>query len=51
MSCEFDYLFDVPVVEIDMNFDKPFMFILEDKKTKEVWFMGTVYDPIIADYE
>lgn len=51
MSCEFDYLFDVPVVEIDMNFDKLFMFILEDKKTKEVWFMGTVYDPIIADYE
>ena len=51
MSCEFDYLFDVPVVEIDMNFDKPFVFILEDKKTKEVWFMGTVYDPIIADYE
>lgn len=51
MSCEFDYLFDVPVVEIDMNFDKPFMFILEDKKTKEVWFMGTVYDPIVADYE
>jgi len=27
------------------------MFILEDKKTKEVWFMGTVYDPIVADYE
>lgn len=41
----FDYNFDVPVKEIDMTFDKPYMFIIRDKATGEVWFMGTVYEP------
>ena len=26
-----------------MTFDKPFMFIIRDKKTGEVWFAGNVY--------
>ena len=42
-DCGFDYLFDVPVKNIDMTFDKPFMFIIRDKKTGEVWFAGNVY--------
>ena len=41
----FDYLWDVPVEEIDMTFDRPFMYLIRDKKTGEVWFMGTVYEP------
>ena len=41
----FDYLFDVPVEEIDMTFDKPYMFLIRDKNTGEVWFTGTVYEP------
>ncbi|MDY5992496.1 MAG: serpin family protein [Bacilli bacterium] len=41
----FDYLFDVPVVTIDLTFDKPYMYIIRDKDTGEVWFTGTVYNP------
>ena len=42
-----DYCFDVPVEEIDLTFDKPYMFIIRDKKTEEVWFTGTVYNPLL----
>ncbi len=42
----FDYIYDIPVEEIDLTFDKPFMYIIRDKKTKEVWFIGTVYNPL-----
>lgn len=43
----FDYLFEVPVEEIDLTFDKPYMFIIRDKNSKEVWFAGTVYNPLL----
>lgn len=42
----FEYLYDVPVKEIDLTFDNPYMFIIRDKETGEVWFTGTVYDPL-----
>ena len=42
----FDYVFKIPVKDIDMTFDKPYMYIIRDKKSGEVWFMGTVYEPI-----
>lgn len=41
----FEHLFDVPVIEIDLTFDKPFMFVIRDINTKENWFVGTVYEP------
>ena len=41
----FDYSWDVPVEEIDLTFDKPFLFLIRDKATGEVWFTGTVYSP------
>jgi serine protease inhibitor len=44
LDASFEYLFDVPVEEIDMTFDKPFMYLIRDKATEEVWFMGTVYE-------
>ena len=44
----FEYLFDVPVVTIDLTFDKPYMYIIRDKDTGEVWFTGTVYNPTNA---
>lgn len=28
-----------------VNIDKPFLFLIRDKKTKEIWFTGTVYEP------
>lgn len=45
-NCGFDYLFDVPVEKIDLTFDEPYMFIVRDKNSGEVWFTGTVYEPI-----
>ncbi len=45
-ACDsFDYLYDVPVEEIDLTFDKPYMYLIRDKATGEVWFTGTVYEP------
>ena len=44
--CGFDYKFDVPVEKIDLTFANPYMFIIRDKDTGEVWFTGTVYEPI-----
>lgn len=45
-SCGFNYKFDVPVEKIDLTFANPYMFIIRDKDTGEVWFTGTVYEPI-----
>lgn len=30
---------------IEININKPFMFIIRDKNTKEEWFVGNVYQP------
>ncbi|MCR4581271.1 MAG: hypothetical protein K5666_02030 [Bacilli bacterium] len=48
-SCGFEYFFDVPVETIDLTFNKPYMFMVRDKDSGEIWFMGTVYEPIDAD--
>lgn len=45
-ACGYDYEYEVPVEEIDVTFDKPFLYIIRDKDTGEVWFTGTVYEPI-----
>lgn len=29
----------------NITFDQPFMYIIRDKQTGEVWFVGTVYEP------
>ena len=47
----FDYIFDIPVEEIDLTFDKPYMFIIRDKDSGEVWFTGTVYEPLSWENE
>ena len=41
---------------IEIKIDKPFMYLIKDKKTGEIWFVGTVYEPNSwehdkADYE
>jgi serine protease inhibitor len=28
-----------------MTFDKPFMYLIINKDTNEVWFVGQVYEP------
>jgi len=30
---------------VNVVIDKPFMFIIRDKNTKDIWFTGTVYEP------
>lgn len=30
---------------LSISFNKPFMYLIRDKKTKDVWFVGTVYEP------
>lgn len=45
-SSGFDYLYDVPVEVIDLTFNKPYMFLIRDKNSGEVWFSGTVYTPL-----
>ena len=44
-GCYFVYDYEVPVKVIDMTFDKPYMYIIRDKASGEVWFAGTVYEP------
>lgn len=44
-DCSYDYVYKVPVEKIDLTFDKPYLFFVIDKDTKEVWFTGTVYEP------
>ena len=47
----FNYEFDVPVEEIDITFNKPYMFLIRDKETGDVWFAGTVYEPLLWENE
>lgn len=30
-----------------LNYDRPFMFIVRDSNTNEIWFVGNVYNPIL----
>lgn len=48
-SCNFEHLFEVPVVEIDLTFDNPYLYLIRDKNTEEIWFIGTVYEPTINE--
>ena len=41
----FNYLYEVPTEEIDITFDKPYIYLIRDKNTGEVWFVGSVYEP------
>lgn len=43
------YQYELPVKVIDLTFDKPYMYLIRDKKTGEIWFMGTVYNPSIEE--
>ncbi len=44
-GCGFSYRFDVPVETIDLTFDNPYLFLIRDKKSGTIWFVGTVYEP------
>ena len=38
-------LLELNIERIDITFDKPFIYLIRDKNTGEVWFMGSVYEP------
>ena len=44
------YMFDKAALleeeRVYLNYNEPFMFIIRDSKTNEVWFTGTVYNPL-----
>lgn len=46
-GCGFSYSFDVPVETIDLTFDNPYLFLIRDKDSGVIWFVGTVYEPTI----
>ena len=51
-DCGYDYIFEIPkdrIEKIDLTFNRPFIFLIVDKNTKEVWFTGSVYQP--AEYK
>jgi len=35
----------MPPEPINITINKPFMFIIRDKSTKDIWFTGTIYEP------
>ena len=45
-SCGFEHKYKVPVKEIDLTFNNPYLYLIRDKNTGEIWFVGTVYEPI-----
>ncbi len=40
----FDYFYEIPIEKVDITFDKPYIYIIRDKDSGEVWFMGSVYE-------
>ncbi len=42
----FKYYFEAPVKRINLTFDNPYMYLVRDKDTGEIWFAGTVYEPV-----
>lgn len=40
----YDYNFDVPVKTIDITFDNPYMYLIRNKDTGDIWFVGTLYE-------
>lgn len=46
-NCFFYYNFDVPVETIDLTFDDPYLFLIRDKNSGTIWFIGTVYQPTL----
>ena len=35
------------VETVKLNFNKPFVFVIRDVKTGEIWFVGDVYEPVL----
>lgn len=40
----YNYWFDVPIKTVDLTLDKPFLFLIRNKDTGEIWFVGSLYN-------
>ena len=40
------YIEKIPKKEIDITFNKPYLYVIRDKDTGEIWFTGQVYNPL-----
>ena len=38
-------MLEEPKQPVEIIINKPFMFLIRDKNTKDIWFTGTVYEP------
>lgn len=47
----FDYIYEIPVEKVDLTFDRPYLFFIREKETGELWFVGTVYEPLSWEEE
>lgn len=50
-DCGFEYYFEPPIEKINLTFDKPFIFLIRDKYTGEVWFVGANYTSLAKKTE
>ena len=48
-GCGFEHDYDVPLKFINVTVNKPYMYLVRDKNSGEVWFTGTVYQPVEFD--
>ena len=40
---------ETPKKVINIEFDKPFIYIIKEKNSNNIWFFGTVYEPMKAE--
>lgn len=40
----YKYELEVPVKTIDLSFNNPYMYLIRNKETGDIWFVGTVYE-------
>ena len=45
----FEYLFEVPIKQINLDFEKPYIYFIRDKESGEVWFAGSIYEPLLIE--
>jgi len=42
-------MFEQDKIDVVLEFNKPFISIIRDKNTKDIWFVGTVYNPSLGE--
>ena len=45
-GCGFEHRYNIPSKTIDITFNRPYLYLVRDKNSGEVWFTGTVYEPL-----